>query len=304
MIDGKSLKRELRQILNESSTSGYLDDKTTYDYLYAAACEFIKRTACCTTTQSITTTASTSEYNINSNYLGLYLRNPDVKFYVEYNDGASKSFPLFKPYEEIIYENDTSTASVPNHFTILDDNSNYSQITGTASSAGALSAGQCTLTDTSSSTKFANVNDGDTVHNTTDSAVGIVLSKTSSTALVTAMFDGTDNDWDQSDAYVIQPQNRFLIKMSPTPSTSSHTITVYYIERPAPVYSDYGIYRIPQEYKLDLIMYGAWLYKYRDSEPNFGDKYYTYFENEVKKAGYNLNKSLNRKNISISFMKR
>lgn len=278
-----------------------MDTKTSYDYLYNAACEFIKRTACCTTTQSITTVASTADYNLNSNYMGLHLRNSNGQFFIEYNDGTTKTFPLFKPYEDIIYENNTTETASPSYFTVLDDSSNYSRITGTASAAGAASAGQCTLTDTSSSTKFSNANDGDVVHNTTDGSVGVVLSKTSDTALVVALFDGSANDWTQNDAYVIQPQNRYLLKASPIPSTASHTITVYYLERPTPVYSDYGIYRIPQEYKMALSFYAAWLYKYRDGEPNYGDKYFTYFENEVKKAGFNLNKSLNRKSVNISF---
>lgn len=302
MIDGKSISRSLREILNESSTSAYIDAKTSYDYLYKAAQEFIKRTTCCTTTQSITTVASQEDYNLNSNFMGLYLQDDRGEFFIRYSDGTTTLEPLFKPYAQVIYDNDETETSQPHEFTIFDDPTNFARITGTTTSAGASSAGEATLTD--SAAPFANVNDGDTVHNTSDGSMGVVLSKTSSSALVCALFDGTDDDWTNGDAYVIQPQNRFMLRMVPVPSTAGHTITVYHIERPAPVYSDYGIYRIPQEHEMALVLYASWLYKYRDSEPNFGDNFYQYFERETVKAGYVLNKTLNREKSRTSFKNR
>ena len=231
--------------------------------------------------------------------MGLYLQDDRGEKFIVYSDGTTTSQPLLTLYQQVIYDADTTTTTRPHEFAIFDDNSNFSQITGTTTSAGAASAGEATLTD--SGAPFANVNDGDVVHNTADGSVGVVLSKTSSSALVTALFDGTDNDYTSGDAYVIQPQSRFMLKMVPIPSTAGHTITVYHIERPAPVYSDYGIYRIPQEFKMALVFYAAWLYKYRDSEPNFGDNYMTYFEREIMKSGYMLNRTLNRRVSRTSF---
>ena len=36
-MDGKDLLRRVRQLLGEASTGTYLDERTTYDFLYAAA---------------------------------------------------------------------------------------------------------------------------------------------------------------------------------------------------------------------------------------------------------------------------
>jgi hypothetical protein len=192
--------------------------------------------------------------------------------------------------------------SKPDSFTIVDDNTLDSQATGTCTSAGALSGGQATLTD--SAADFSDVSAGDIIHNTTDGSMGIVLSKTSSTVLVTALFGGTDNDWDSSDAYVIQPQGRLQLKFDPPPSTASHTLTVHYIQRPKPVYSDYGVFRFQPQHMDAIIKYAAFNYKYRDQEPNFGDALYRHWDMQTRRASNSLGKSIGNKRINVSFKAR
>lgn len=302
MVDGKSLLRSLRELMNESSTSGFMDDRTSYEYLWYAAIEFTNRTHCLRNTQSITTVADQAGYTLNANFLKLYLKDSYGKFYLKYNDGSNDEFILFKEYEDIIYENNTTSVSIPTNFTIIDDSTKDTQISSTTTSAGAASGGQCTLTDTGSD--FSDVSAGDIVHNTTDGSDGVVLSKTSTTALVTALFDGTNNDWTLGDAYMIQPQARLKLQFDPPPSTASHTATVYYIERPAPVFSSYGIYRIQPQYSQALVSYAMFLYKYRDSEPNFGDRLYTLFDLKTRMSGNTFGNVFTQKNISVSFKKR
>lgn len=303
-MDGKSLLRNLRQLLNEASDSAYMDNRTSYEYLWQAAIEFVERTNCLAATQSITTVANQAEYNLNADFLKLYLRNKDNNLYIKYNDGSADSFPIFKDKSTIIYQNSTASVSVPSHFYIEDAPSLDAQITGTVSSAGALSGGQATLTDTSSATKFANASAGDLVHNTTDASDGYVISKTSNTALVTALFDGTDNDWDLADAYVLQPQGRMRLVLSQPPSAASHTITVYYAQRPAPVFSDYGVYRFQPQHLQAIIYFAAWLYKYRDREPNYGDKFFTFFDSYVRKNSVQVNNAFVREGFSVNFKRR
>lgn len=279
-MDGKTLLYGLRQLLQEMEDSTFLDDYSSYWYLWEAAVELVHRTKISRNTQPITTVASQNNYDLNPDYLGLYLKNDSNNFYIKYSDGTNNYFPTWEPYEELIRGDQEDTEiSIPNRFTIIDKASKESQLTGTATLAGAASGGQCTLTD--SAADFSSAEAGDVVHNTTDGSTGIVLSKTSTTALVVALFNGTANDWTIDDAYVIQPQFRFELIFDPTPSTESHTATVYYFQRPAPVFSSYGTYRFPSHFTTSLIKYAAWLYKYRDKVPETGDALHVYFDRQI-----------------------
>lgn len=300
-MDGKELLYSLRQLLNESASSAFLDNKTSYSFLWQAATAFVERTGCLRSTQAITTVANQAGYDVSSDFLRLYMRDKHNNFVMKYNDGSNNTFISWKAYEEIISEDNTTAVSIPSWFSVIDA-SLPAQVTGTATSAGTLSGGQSTLTDTAAS--FANVSAGDYVHNTSDGADGIALSKTSSTVLVTALFGGTGNDWVTSDAYVIQPQGRFQLLLNPPPAIAAHTITLYYIQRPAPVFSDYGVYRFPQQFTDAVVYYAAWLYKYRDSEPNFGDRWYQIYEKEVRRATALFRDSLRSNSLSVSFRKR
>ncbi len=303
-MDGQTLLYQLRQLLNEGSTSSFLDDRTSYDFLYEAARKFVNRTNCLRATQTITTVANQSAYNLSADFSKLYLRDLSKRQIVKFNDGSTTFFPTWCSYEEIVYRNNVDAVAVPNFFSIIDAPTLSALVTGTASVAGAASGGQCTLTDTSSSTKFANVEAGDNVHNTTDGSDGIVLSKTDSTHLVVALFGGSGNDWTQADAYVIQPQGRLQIVLDPPPSVSGYTVTVYYIALPAPVYSSYGVYRFPKQHIDLLLKYAEFLYKYRDREPAFGDKFFSLYERELRAANASLENSLTKSDFSVSFKAR
>lgn len=302
-MDGKTLLYQLRHLLEEDSNSGFLDNFESYQYINEAAVDFVTRTKCLKSTQSITTTASTSTYDLNKDFMGLYVRNSSKKFILQYNDGSTNHFITWKPYEEVIIaDNSSNTQSVPGCFTVHDKASLESQVTGTATSVGAATGGKSNLTDTSAD--FADIEAGDTVHNTTDGSDGVIVSKTSSTVLATALFNGTNDDWSSSDAYVIQPEGRMQLIFDPAPSTSSHTATLYYIQRPAPVYTSYDVFRFSSTYGAALVKYAAWLYKYRDSEPNFGDKWYIYYDRQIRRYSDQINHILRRKRFSVNLKAR
>lgn len=302
MIDGKSLLRTLRESLNEASTSEFLDTRTSYEYLYEAAIEFVSRTDCLKLTQSITTVANQAGYTLNADFMKLYLKNSSNKYYIKYNDGSTNHFINFRDYEDIVFGNNTTSQPIPNYFTIIDDPTKDTKLSSTTTSVGASSGGETILTDTNAN--FADVSAGDIVHNITDGSDGVVLSKTSSTVLVTALFGGTNNDYTSGDSYVIQPQARLQLIFDPPPSTAGHTVTVYYIQRPDPVFSDYGIYRIQGQYLGALVEYAAFKYKYRDREPNFGDKFFQQWSSQIKKSNVVLNKAFVRKDWTVNMMKR
>jgi len=294
-MDGADLTRRLEQLMNEEVDSDWLDPRSTYDYLYEAAVTFVDRTHCLKSTQTITTVADQAAYNLNPDFLKLYLRNNSEELIIKYGDN---DFLSWKDYEDIIYANETDSVSTPSHFSII-DTSLSSQETGTATSAGAATGGLSTLTD--SAADFTNVNAGSVVHNTTDGSSGVVISKTSGTVLTTALFGGTADDWSSSDAYIIQPQGRYQLVFNAPPSSSGDSVTVYYIQRPDPVYHDYGVYRFPNQYASALVKYAFWLYRYRDKEPNTGDSMYRFWDLEVRRYGSSINKAIRPNNVKVSF---
>jgi len=399
-MDGKTLLYRLRNLLGEDIAGAWLDDRTSYDFLWEAAKQFASRAACLTGTQQFITVADQDNYVLNADFLRLYLMDRDNEYYIKFSAGTGDSFISVRDLEDIRYANYTRTVDIkqtsittsattlqdtgqdfsdwqttsgnstykvtvtntlgasfwaylgtastttnandtvavftdkartttgwnggtpsgtasyykvenvssqrtPSFFTIRDKQALYSQITGTTTSVGAATGGECTLTDTAAlfiTSEFANP--GDTVHNTTDASVGMVLSISSDTVAKTALFGGTANDWTSADAYVIQPQGRLEIVFDPPPSTSGDIVRIDYIARPNPVYSDYGTYRFRQNAVEALVKYAAWLYKYRDSEPNFGDKLYVFFDNAVRMEHSQLRPFIKKSGFTVSLKKR
>lgn len=403
-MDGKTLLYRLENLLDEASTSTWVDDRTSYDFLWEAAKQWASRTACLTESQTFITVADQENYVLNADFLRLFLMNKSSEYYLKFTSINGDSFITFRDYEDVRYEEATRTVDikvtnittsatvltdtgqdfsdwettptssadealykvtvtntiggeswaylgvastttntddtvavytdkslsstgwnggtpsgtesfykvetvssqrVPSHFTIKDKKGLYDPIDGTATSDGDAAGGACTLTDTSAefiTSEYANP--GDTVHNTTDGSVGIVLSVSADTAASVALFGGTGNDWDTDDAYVIQPQGRLEIVFDPPPSTSGDIVTVEYIARPDPVYSDYGVYRFRPHAVEALVKYAMWLYQYRDAEPNFGDKLYVFFDNAVRQEHSNLRPFVKRRKLNVSFKKR
>ena len=146
---------------------------------------------------------------------------------------------------------------------------------------------------------FGDVSAGDIIHNTTDVSDGIVTKVTSTKIIEICLFGGTDDEIDEDDAFLIQPRKRFLLQFDPPCSTASHTARFYYLKRPRPVYSDYDVYEIAYEYPDALCKYAAWLYKYRDQEPQFGDAFYKYWDMQIKDYRRLTNKGLARRSRII-----
>lgn len=304
-MDGKTLLRRVREEIGEPSGSDFLEDQLTFDYLYEASILLVQRAKLITSTQSITTVADQTNYPLNPDFLALYMRNRNNNLFIKYTDSnSSDTFLTHIDYDELIYSNQSTSITIPARFSITDRPTLYSQITGTETSGGTATGYQVTLTD--SAGDFSNVYHGDIVHNTTDSSDGIVLSKTSSTVLITALFGGTDADWDSSppDTYVIQPHGRFDLVLDPPPENASDTVTVYYLQRPAPVYSHYGMYRFAQEYLQHLISYAAAKYKYRDREEDFASVFLTDWEIAVVRTASFANKKMNRHKLTVNMKKR
>ena len=299
-MDGWTLLRDVRELLNEPSTSLYLTDRTTYDYLYEAACDLNMRIKGLTSTQTITTVDGTSTYSLNEDFMGLYMKDLDGNLTLKLNDGTSDFWLSWADYNSVYVANNSDEVAIPYSFTVT-DTALASRITGTATSDGASSNSECTLTD--STAPFTDVSVGDLVHNTTDGSHGVVVAITSTSAVITALFDGINNDWTSSDAYIITPRGRYSLILDPTPSTSGYTLSVPYIQKPSPVYSYYRSYRFPESYRFALTKYAAWLYKYKDREPNYGDAWFKYYEMASRTNKFSHDTTTHSKQLKV-FLKR
>lgn len=301
MDDGKTLSRDMaRLLLEDPDTSGFLDARGTYTFLWRSAIEMSRRLLYPRAEQSITTIADQrDQYKLNANFLQLYLRDSGDEFFVRYYNGNAYSNVKMKAEAAIFEDNNTDSQATPGGFAITDYRVAISRVTGTTTSSGAASAGECTLTDSTASFS-STANAGDTVHNTTDGSTGLVLSVTSGTALLTALFGGTNNDWTSGDSYVIVPQSRYQLVFDAAPSTAGHTVTLPYVVRPAPVFSDYGTYPFPLDMTPALVNYAAFLYKYRDSSPDYGNRWFQMYDRDVRRSATQLTNSLSRKKLIVS----
>lgn len=298
----------LEQILGEDENATWMNDKTSYYFLWEGAKRYVAKTNCLTSYQDITTVADQTNYTLDAKYMKLYLRDSSNRFYARYYDTSNYTFLVWKDYEDIVRANkvaSTDAVEVPTHFSIRDKQSLYSQITGTATSAGAASGGECTLTDTAGLfTTTDYVSAGDTIHNTTDGSDGVVLSVTDANNLQCALFGGTDNEWGSSDAYVIQPQGRSEFILYPPPDDASDTVRVEYIERPEPVFSDYGMYRLPQQGLEAVIDYAAGKYKYRDKDIKEAREFLMNWDMKVKEDHANMRPMLKKRGFTVNLRKR
>ena len=300
-MDGKEILEQLYDLVNEGTTSSFISRKLAFAYVYRAAVEFVQRTDCLKATQTITTVADQSTYTLNADFLKLHIMDDRDRFYLKYNDGTNTSFFYEADYSEIYQQTNIESGLIPNRFSIIDDPNLDSRITGTTTADGAATYGESVLTD--SGADFSDVSNGDCVHNVTDGSDGYVVTP-GATTLTTAMFNGTANDWTSGDSYVIQPQGRLLLQIDPPSSTAGHTITVPYTQRPKPVYSNYGSYRFQDQQMYAIINYAAWLFKYKDSDPNMGDAWYAAWERQVSRSASQLNKAFNRRGFRVNLKAR
>ncbi|KKM79167.1 hypothetical protein LCGC14_1352690, partial [marine sediment metagenome] len=124
--------------------------------------------------------------------------------------------------------------------------------------------------------------------NTTDGSIfsGYVLEVSSETALITAMFEDADGSitkgWGSGDTFVIQPQGRKQLVIDPPPSTTGHTVTVYQIVKPLPVFADFRIFGFPEQYSMAAVYFAASIYKRRDQDFKKADSFFQLADNELR----------------------
>lgn len=247
-MDGKELVRAVLDNIDAQNAAAIIDKKwRIYECLDEAAAIFVRETRILHNRVTITTVAGQQAYSLPPDFIDLYLAaGPRSRYFIKYNDAVNDSWPTMTAYETILLDNQTTAKNTPNCFCIRDQYDAEPAITGTATSAGALSHGQCVLTDaTKVFTATHRVWPRYIVHNEADNSDGVVLSVTDATRLVVALSGGVADDWTSGDAYRIVPSTEKEIYLDAPSAQSGHTMTVEYVCMPAPVYSDYGMWRFP-----------------------------------------------------------
>lgn len=305
-MDGKTLLRLTDELLNESpDTSLFTSDRVGYEFLWQAATEFVNRTNSLKSVQSITTDTDQAEYTLNADYIELYQKNSRGKLFLKYTDSSSNDNFMVQDEENVIaLDINSASVSLPGRFYVIDEEDTTDIRTATATTpTGAQANGETVLTASAATFETWDIQPGDTIHNADTGSSGYVIEISSETALVAALFGGTDQKFTVDDVITIVQQPRMKLVIHQPPSTADETITLPYIQRPAPVFSDFRRYRIQDQYMPAITKYAAWLYKYRDRKMEEGDAWYVYWDRNVRQAGNKLNAGLQRKGFSVRFMK-
>lgn len=288
-MDGRELLYNFREVLGEPVGSGWLDTKSQYYFLDRGGIKVAELMGLLHAEQSITTVADQRRYNLDAQYIGLHIRDESTGDYIiKYNDGSTDSFLPFTPFTNVITDNQTSSTTVPDRFSISDRLTQFSRVTGTTTSAGAIDSETSESTLTASADTFSTdgVSPRDVVHSTSNKYSGYVLEVSSETALITAMFDDADGStkrgWGGSDTYAIQPQPRKQLVLDPPPSTASHTITVFSIVKPLPVFSDFRTFGFSEQYCMAAVYFAASIYKRRDKDFEKANDFFQLADNELR----------------------
>jgi hypothetical protein len=291
-MDGKKLTRELLDWLDQSSANEIqANQRRIYEMLDLAAGIFCRETYCLHGSATITTVEDQQYYDLPPDFIELYMKSTQGRYFIKYYNGSMYSYPLRTSYEKIFRTYLTSSQERPSRFAIIDKESKEDLIQGTVDANGAQSRGECTLQDDDKLfTSTHMIYPRDVVHNETDGSTGYVLSVTDATHLKTALFLGVNNQWALDDAYTIQPAAEKQLVLDYPSATAGHVITIPYVCMPAPIYSEYGFWRFPPRVCKAIAAGGATLYQLT----KLGDEARTapqiggIFEAEIKRMRYEL----------------
>jgi hypothetical protein len=279
--------QQLNELLSEFG-GNWINIKISFDYLYEAAKDFSKETSSCHNTQIITTIANKSAYDLNPDFLEILSKDSHGKGIVALSAEHGTNWLSWESYSNYL-QNDDNQPGYPSFYAVSDSSIPIRSI-GTAVRDQDEIGGESMLYY--SIGEVPTVFPGDSVINTTQNCYGVVLQP--GMPITTAMFDlssrgGEYSSWIENDKFIIQQQPRYQIFLDPTPNESGQIITVSYLSKPAPVYSNYGTYPFATGYEEAIVKYAAWLYKYRDSKPAMGDPLYAAYERAMRK-GKNVNR--------------
>jgi len=254
-MDGASLIRWAANSIGGIADADLFD---LYKCLDAAAISFVREVKILTDTAEILTVEGQQGYVLPANYLGLFARDMRRRFYIKItHDDKTVKIPMTSA-EKIDAMQPADAAEWPARFVISDYPVPRETMRGTATAEGAMEFGECVLEDENAD--FTSVSKRDTVHNGTDSSIGVVLEVIDATHLRVALFDGATNAIAIGDAYAIVPAPRQQIFFNAPTSIADQTITVKYVCMPDPVFSPIGAWRLAEKQCLGICHEAAFLF--------------------------------------------
>lgn len=286
-MDGKQMCRMMLDALDEERANKLFntDDRVLYDKLDAAACDYVRQMKCLHASVAITTVDAQQAYDLPPDFLGLYMKNSRDRFFFKYYDGSNTSWPVIQTYEAIFMNNLTDSLEIPGCAAIIDKAASPVKLTGTTTAAGARTNGEAILTDSAKlflTTQI--VYPRDIIHNTTDGSDGLVLSVTDATHLVAALFDGKTNGFGSGDAYVITRATAKQLYLDAPSATAGHIVTVPYLCKPNPVFSDYSGWRFDDLACRAIAHEAAFQYENRKKDLAAADRHHILFLAELTRS--------------------
>lgn len=250
-MNGKVLKRWLYHFLDvpEGGNADYLTEMKAYDCLDMAADMFIRDARILHNEIPISTVSGQSSYLLPADFLALYIRTRSGRYCIRYEAGTAKAAPVLCSYDEIFLLDEEDARDVPSNFAITEIGPADipPPLTGTVTATAAASGGRSVLTDADADFVWDGIAPRDVVVNATSGATGLVLDVVDATHLGVAIFDsaGAPAGWTDDDAYSIQSATRQKIVLPAPSATAGHIMTVPYLCKPLPVYSDFGVWPLP-----------------------------------------------------------
>ncbi len=276
-MDAHSIISKVYSLINEATTSTFIDDATTYEFLNSALREVVRRTQLFIKEATIKITAGQKSYPLPNDFLKFFAKTDDD--YAEPALYYNSNKITYIDYGTYLSLDRSATARIPTNYTL---NFSYpaSSITGTTTSNATPNNGEVQLV--SASGNFSSSLIGGAVHVTHNSVTynGYVVEYVSPTVLVVATQPSTSIS--AGDPYVISPPPTNIITFYPTPSENFDLPISYYHTLP-PIYSPFRSIPIPQDLLIPIACYICWLYKYKDREPVYGDKYFLIFESGIRR---------------------
>jgi hypothetical protein len=238
-MDGKKLTRLVLDALDELQVeNNFASQRKIYENLEWAAMLFLRETRAFRKTMTIATVIGQQIYDLTPDFISLYMKNPQQRFFIKYSDGTNDSFPTETSYEKIYKQNVADQKTIPNRFALRVKETLGNPQVVIAEADGAKSGGQCQLE--SSPLNSALIKPRDIVHNLTDNSDGFVLQINTATKVTVALFDGTNDDVSSLDDLVLVPSARQQIVLDAPSAVGDHTISIPYVALPSPVFSEYS----------------------------------------------------------------
>ena len=170
-MDGKNLLYRLRNLLDEDSSGTWLDDRTSYDYLWESAKATVRRLKNLTGKQTITTIADQENYELNADFLELLNKDRAGRYFIRYISGGTDNFLYYNDYEEVRFRNygktyDTHQSTLTrNATTFVDIGQDFSDW---ETAAGSTAAYKIMVTHQGGAEEWAYIGDASTTTNTDD----------------------------------------------------------------------------------------------------------------------------------------